>query len=111
MGRNFSEDNRLGAATDTPASRECGPIGQQLAEGARPEDKLAKAQTVDGGQVLPTLGQPRVPDEGEALWEEFVRTNTERGRLNLNATQNQRQNLVIIAELKRYHGSSPLAAG
>ena len=54
MGRNFSEDNRLGAATDTPASRERGPIGQQLAEGARPEDKLAKAQTFDGGQVLPT---------------------------------------------------------
>ena len=109
MDRNFSEDNRLGAAIDTPASenslaRERGPVGQQLTEGVRPEDKLAKAQTAEGAQVLPTLGQPRVPDEGEALWEEFVRANTERGRLNLNATQNQRQNLVIIAKLKRYHG-------
>jgi hypothetical protein len=70
MGRNLSEDNRLGAATDTPASenslaRKCGPVGQQLAEGARPEDKLAKAQTAEGAQVLPPLGQPRVPDGGE----------------------------------------------
>ena len=109
MGRDFSEDIRLDAATDVPPSedtlsRKRGPVGQQFAEGAQPEDRLAKAQTAEGAQVLPTLGQPRVPDEGEALWEEFVRTNTERGRLNLNATQNQRQNLVIIAKLKRYHG-------
>jgi hypothetical protein len=109
MGRNLSEDNRLGAATDTPASenslaRKRGSVGQQLAEGARPEDKLAKVQTAELAQGLPTLGEPRVPDEGEALWEEFVRTNTERGRLNLDATQNQRQNLVTIAKLKQYHG-------
>src|SRR5580704_9185388 len=92
MGRDFSEDIRLDAATDVPPSedtlsRKRGPVGQQFAEGAQPEDKLAKAQTAEGAQVLPTLGQPRVPDEGEALWEEFVRTNTERGRLNVNATQ------------------------
>jgi hypothetical protein len=109
MGRDFSEDIRLGGATDTPASenslaRERGPFGPQLAEGARSEDQLAKVQTAEVAQLLPTLGEPRVPDEGEALWEEFVGLSGERGRLNLNATQNQRQTLVIIAKLRRYHG-------
>jgi len=109
MGPGFSEDIRLGAATDAPASenslaRERGPVGQQLAEGARPEDQLAKVQTAEVAQLLPPLGEPRVPDEGEALWEEFVGLSGERGRLNLNATQNQRQTLVIIAKLRRYHG-------
>jgi hypothetical protein len=109
MGRDYSGDIRLGAATDALASenslaRKRGPVGQQIAEGARPEDKLANVQIAEVAQVLPTLVEPRVSDEGEALWEEFVCINTERGRLNLNATQNQRQNLVIIAKLKRYHG-------
>jgi hypothetical protein len=109
MGRDFSEDIRLDAATDVPPSentlsRKRGPVGQRFAEGARPEDKLANVQIAKVARVLPALGEPRVSDEGEILWEEFVRTNTERGRLNLNATQNQRQNLVIIAKLKRYHG-------
>jgi uncharacterized protein YmfQ (DUF2313 family) len=109
MGRDFSEDIRLGGATDTPASenslaRERGPFGPQLAEGARSEDQLAKVQTAEVAQLLPTLGEPRVPDEGEALWEEFVGLSGERGRLNLNATQNQRQTLVIIAKLRRIMG-------
>src|ERR1700757_1395064 len=109
MSRDFSEDIRLGAATDSPASekslaRKRGPVGKQLTEGAPPEDKLAKVQTGEVAQGWPTLGEPRVPDEGEALWEEFVRTNIERRRLNLDATQNQRENLVIIIKLKRYYG-------
>jgi hypothetical protein len=108
MGWDFLQDNRLGAATDAASenslARERGPVGQQLAEGARPEDKLAKVRTAEVAQVLPSLGEPRVPDEGEALWEEFVGLSGERGRLNLNASQNQRQTLVIIAKLRRYHG-------
>jgi hypothetical protein len=54
--------------------------------------------------VLPTLGEPRVLDEGEALWNEFVRINTERGQLNLNAKGNQRENLTIILKLSRFLG-------
>jgi hypothetical protein len=66
--------------------------------------KIARVETAGVAKILPALGQPRAPDEGEALWQEFVAINRERGSLNLNATENQRQTLVVIAKLRRYHG-------
>jgi hypothetical protein len=66
--------------------------------------KIARVETAGVAKVLPALGQPRAPDDGEALWQEFVAINRERGSLNLNATENQRQTLVVIAKLRRYHG-------
>jgi len=82
MGRNFSEDNRLGAANDTPASenslaRKRGPVGQQLAEGARPEDKLAKAQTAEGAQVLRLLVNQEFPTRAKPCGRSsFVQTQS-----------------------------------
>jgi hypothetical protein len=103
-----SKDTPFDVATDTPASDnslapERGLVGHQPVE-EEWKEALAEVQTPDVAHGLPTLGKPRVPDESEALWSEFLRINAARGQLNLDAKSNQRENLVIIIKLKRHHG-------
>ena len=106
MGK--SKDTPFDMATDTPTTdssseQERGFLGHQPVEEEWKKD-LATVQTPKGPQELPTLGEPRVPDEGEVIWSEFLRINKARGQLNLDAKSNQRENLIIILKLKRHYG-------
>ncbi len=104
MGK--SKATPFDVATDTPttdSSPERSVASQRLIK-EQWKEGLAGFQTSEVTQVLSTLVEPRVPDEGEALWSEFIRINTARGQLNFDSKGNQRETLVIILKLKRYYG-------